>query len=105
LRSDSNKTKIMMYAEPVAATRTRTHTFYYVVDRVANPWVSRPVRAALAPVLKRALLSVADEDNDVLLEVQRGIRHATERAVLGVREERVLAFQKYVSRMTGAVTS
>ena len=95
----------MMYAEPVAATRTRTHTFYYVVDRVANPWVSRPVRAALAPVLKRALLSVADEDNDVLLEVQRGIRHATERAVLGVREERVLAFQKYVSRMTGAVTS
>jgi choline monooxygenase len=81
---------------PTSAT-TCHHKLWLFTARGDNPGpVRRALGTLLAPVITVIARQVIIEDKAIYSDVQRGLDASTFRGALGIREERVYVFQKYV---------
>lgn len=65
-----------------------------------SPW-RHFVRQTAWIVGRRIMKTIFNEDRTVYEAQQRGITHSEHRGVIGIREERIYQFQKYVCERTG----
>jgi choline monooxygenase len=83
---------------PVSPTTSRSFAFCFVHRGDGDTLVHRALAPVLARLVERYTREVLREDNVVFPSIQRGVRASTHAGVLGAREERVHAFQRYVDR-------
>ncbi len=85
--------------EPIGAEKTRLRSFCYCPSQLKWPWFTQPIRFGLQFSFKLAFKRIFREDLELFDEIQQGLRHASSRGVLSNREERVLAFQRYLQEL------
>jgi hypothetical protein len=94
--------RLLMTAFPTSATTCRHRACLFTI-RGENPdWFHQVFGWLLARVITLFVGKVNKEDLAIYPDVQRGLEASTFRGVIGTREERVYAFQKYVLDRCGA---
>jgi phenylpropionate dioxygenase-like ring-hydroxylating dioxygenase large terminal subunit len=97
--------RMAQVVEPTSATTCRHRVWLWSLRGVRrNPWAW-----LVAKVLARLVIHVARqivlEDAGIFPDVQKGLQASVHRGVIGTREERVWAFQKYVLEGCGRQAS
>ena len=87
---------VATYVEAVGPERSVIHSHCYFSRQIRFPFCLKPIRFFLEKLMKRQFLKIFSEDNQILLHVQAGVRHASDRAVLSLREERIHAFHFFL---------
>jgi phenylpropionate dioxygenase-like ring-hydroxylating dioxygenase large terminal subunit len=82
--------------EPTSATTSRHRIWLYGLRGFRkNPWAWLIAKVLMAFVVKVAR-QITLEDAAIFADLQKGLQASVHRGVIGTREERVWAFQKYV---------
>ncbi|MDB4973966.1 MAG: cbdA 2 [Myxococcaceae bacterium] len=88
---------------PIGPTRSRHTCFAFLADDLRLRGIGRPLMRLFGRLMKRQSARVFAEDLTAWLAVQTGTAHAREPGVLSAREERVWAFQSWLSeQLVGA---
>ncbi len=82
--------------KPLAPERTRFTSYSFVPKTTRWGWAGRRVQDLSMILFLRVARKIIGEDVGRWPPVQAGLRHSSHRGVLGAREERVYAFQRYV---------
>jgi phenylpropionate dioxygenase-like ring-hydroxylating dioxygenase large terminal subunit len=88
---------IFSTAEPLGPERTRFTSIGLLPRHIRRPLMNRPIQHLFRLALIRMMRRIMREDMGIWSEVQSGIRHSANPGVLSCREERVYAFQRYIS--------
>jgi phenylpropionate dioxygenase-like ring-hydroxylating dioxygenase large terminal subunit len=104
------KMRLLTWAEtviPLGPGRVRLYTILFCHGGNRGGWRSRIARRLLASWGRRFISVVAQEDADIMPQVQRGLAAAEQPSagVISVREERCFHFQEYVLRETTPTAS
>jgi hypothetical protein len=87
---------VATYVECIGSERTLIHSHCYAPSKQKSALVLWPIHYLLRWMFKITFKTIFAEDNQVLLEVQAGLRHAEDRAVLSLREERIHGFHLFM---------
>jgi hypothetical protein len=87
---------------PTSPTTSRTLAFCFLHRGDAARLAPRLAGPIVGPLLARFTRKVLGEDDAVFASVQRGLCASRHPGVLGAREERVHAFQRYVEAAVSA---
>lgn len=99
IRMDVLRMAIMML--PTSPTTTRHLVWVSTLrNRLRNPW-SMLMQPLLSWLVVRIARQVVNEDAPIFAQVQRGMEHSMHPGVIGTREERLYAFQKYIAKAYG----
>jgi phenylpropionate dioxygenase-like ring-hydroxylating dioxygenase large terminal subunit len=83
--------------EPLGPQRTRFTSLGFLPRDIKYPVLMRPLQYLFGAALTRMARRISGEDTGIWSEVQRGLAHSHYAGVLSRREERVYAFQRYIS--------
>ncbi len=83
---------------PVAPDRSRSVAFCFVHRGEGRRLRHRALGPLVGEIVERYTREVLREDDARFASIQRGLRASTHAGVIGAREERVHAFQRYVER-------
>jgi choline monooxygenase len=88
--------RLVQTVEPLTPTTSRHRAWLYTLDGARrNPWAWL-MRLVLRPIVVSTTRRILWEDAGIFAEVQRGMEASRFKGVIGTREERVYAFQRYV---------
>lgn len=82
--------------QPISPTRCRLRTRMYALHGSRKNLYARLLRYAAWRVGRRTMRGVFNEDRAIFDAQQKGIAASRHRGVIGTREERIYAFQKYL---------
>ncbi len=94
--------RMAQLVEPVSVNRTRHRVWIYTLRGTKrNPyaWI---VRQILSRLVTKIACQILGEDAPIFPQLQRGLEASRFRGVIGTREERVYAFQRYLREMLPA---
>jgi phenylpropionate dioxygenase-like ring-hydroxylating dioxygenase large terminal subunit len=87
--------------QPISPKRFRFTCYSFVPKAFRFGWIGRRIQDLSMLVFMRMGRRIVGEDVRLWPAVQTGLESSSHRGVLSAREERVFAFQQYVSRMLG----
>jgi phenylpropionate dioxygenase-like ring-hydroxylating dioxygenase large terminal subunit len=88
--------RLIQTVEPLSPTTSRHRAWLYTLDGTRRgPWAWL-MRLVLRPIVVSTTRKILSEDAGVFPEIQRGLQSSRFRGIIGTREERVYAFQRYV---------
>lgn len=103
--STSDGLQVLMTVFPTSARSCRHRAFLYTVRGERPSWLGEAFGWLLARVITMFVRKINQEDLSLLPDVQRGLEASPYRGVIGTREERIYAFQKYVVDRCGDETA
>ncbi|MGA8810534.1 MAG: aromatic ring-hydroxylating dioxygenase subunit alpha [Thermoanaerobaculia bacterium] len=87
--------------EPLGPQQTRFTSLGFLPRDIKFPLLMRPLQYLFGVALTTMAKRIMGEDTGIWSEVQRGLDHSRYAGVLSRREERVYAFQRYLSDAMG----
>lgn len=86
-----------IYLDPLGPESTRHIQIGFVPEKIRAPFLTRPLQSVFTASLIRIIKRIMLEDMRIWRDIQHGLRNSEFRGTLSCREERVYAFQKYVT--------
>jgi choline monooxygenase len=88
--------RLLMTVFPTSPTTCQYHTHLFTIRGDAPDFLHQALGWLLAQMISLFVGRVNKEDTALYPDIQRGLQASPFRGVIGTREERVFAFQKYV---------
>lgn len=94
--SQSDNIRLIMSVLPTSPTTCRHRAWLFTLRGEEPGWIKDGLGWLMARGLARFVAKVMEEDVRIFADVQRGMEASSGRGVIGTREERIYAFQRYV---------